>query len=345
MTEKETKKADDTRETKALRSSGTGGLSASVRDPTGIGGKNADDPRETKVLRSATLAAEQVPRRILLAPWGDVESTNGSFVVDDESARLAVAAFEEHGTDLPIDFEHQTLGGTYASPTGQAPAAGWIKRVFGEPGVGLLAEIEWTGHATDMLASRQYRYLSPVAIIRKSDRKLVAIHSAALTNKPAIVGMQPIVNRAADATDAVSDGTLAKLCAELDLPAGTEAEEVLVAAGQRLEGLKQDAFNRHIEQRVQEALRTGRLVAAQRSWAERLVARDEGLFDEWLRVTPVVVTPGVSTGPTTESSDRPHQAVAAKARAQFRAHPELAALTTEEAYVADALRQAGPPRA
>ena len=30
---------------------------------------------------------------------------------------------------------------------------------------------------------------SPVAIVRKSDRKLVAIHSAALTNKPAIVGM------------------------------------------------------------------------------------------------------------------------------------------------------------
>jgi phage I-like protein len=33
-----------------------------------------------------------------------------------------------------------------------------------------------------------------VAIIRKTDRKLVAIHSAALTNKPAIVGMQPIAD-------------------------------------------------------------------------------------------------------------------------------------------------------
>jgi phage I-like protein len=57
--------------------------------------------------------------------------------------------------------------------------------------VGLLAEIEWTDQAKQRLADKEYRYLSPVAIIRKTDRKLVAIHSAALTNKPAIVGMQP----------------------------------------------------------------------------------------------------------------------------------------------------------
>src|SRR3989304_6178232 len=156
---------------------------------------------EALALHSATLGGETVPQRILLAPWGNVESSNGSFVVDEESTRLAVQAFEEHGTDLPIDYEHQTLGGVYASPSGQAPAAGWIKRIFAESGVGLLAEIEWTEQAKQRLADKEYRYLSPVAIIRKTDRKLVAIHSAALTNKPAIVGMQPIVNRADDPED------------------------------------------------------------------------------------------------------------------------------------------------
>ena len=82
-----------------------------------------DGGREMKTLHSASLASETIPSRILLAPWGQVESTNGSFVVDDDAAQMAVAAFEEHGTDLPIDFEHQTLGGVYASPSGQAPAA------------------------------------------------------------------------------------------------------------------------------------------------------------------------------------------------------------------------------
>src|SRR3990170_675212 len=176
-------------------------------------------------IHSATLGGETIPQRILLAPWGNVESSNGSFVVDEESARLAVQAFDEHGTDLPIDYEHQTLGGAYASPTGQAPAAGWIKRIFAESGVGLLAEIEWTDQAKQRLAAKEYRYLSPVAIIRKTDRKLVAIHSAALTNKPAILGMTPIVNKAdLPDPDDVENEPLTVLRNELDLPSDAAAE-------------------------------------------------------------------------------------------------------------------------
>src|SRR3990172_1683922 len=211
---------------------------------------------EALALHSATLGGETVPQRILLAPWGNVESSNGSFVVDEESARLAVQAFEEHGTDLPIDYEHQTLGGVYASPSGQAPAAGWIKRIFAESGVGLLAEIEWTDQARQRLADKEYRYLSPVAIIRKTDRKLVAIHSAALTNKPAIVGMQPIVNRADVAAEHASDAAdepPTVLRNELDLPPDAAAAEVLVAASRRLVDLQRDVERRHVEERVREA--------------------------------------------------------------------------------------------
>jgi len=144
---------------------------------------------------AATAAPPAVPSEVLIAPWGRVESANGTFVVDDESGRLVVAAFERHGCDLPIDYEHQTLGGTYASPTGQAPAAGWIKRLEVRPGVGLVAHVQWTDPARRQLTAGQYRYLSPVAIVRRSDRKLIELHSAALTNKPAIAGMQPLVHR------------------------------------------------------------------------------------------------------------------------------------------------------
>ncbi len=96
------------------------------------------EQREVMPLRSATLAGGGLPTRVLLTPWGEVESSNGSFIVDEESARLALQAFAQHGTDLPIDYEHQTLGGEYASPNGQAPAAGWVKQLVAEPGVGLL---------------------------------------------------------------------------------------------------------------------------------------------------------------------------------------------------------------
>ena len=54
--------------------------------------------------------------------------------------------------------------------------------------------MQWTGKAQEYLKNREYRYLSPVVLVRKSDKKAVMLHSAALTNKPALEGMFPIVN-------------------------------------------------------------------------------------------------------------------------------------------------------
>ena len=74
--------------------------------------------REVTALAAAPLAAGPIPEVVLIVPWGEVESTNGRFTVDEESGRLVVEAFEAHGCDLPIDYEHQTLGGPYTSPNG-----------------------------------------------------------------------------------------------------------------------------------------------------------------------------------------------------------------------------------
>ena len=211
-----------------------------------------------------------------------------------------------------------------------------------EPGVGLLAQIEWTEEARKVLTAREYRYLSPVAIIRKNDRKLVAIPSAALTNKPAIVGMEPIVNRVVVDGGEADEDPLTALKSELGLAADAQPHEVLVAAGQRLALLTRDARQRQVEERLREAMRAGKLVEAQRAWAEALVAREEELFEEWLRTAPVVVSPGASAPPDgVDASQRRRQAVANTARSEFRGNHVLSGLTTEEAYVADAVRAAG----
>lgn len=300
---------------------------------------------EMRALGSAMLdeaaVGVDVPARIILAPWGRVESQKGVFFVDEESGALVVQAFEQHGTDLPIDFEHQTLGGEFASPDGRAPAAGWIKSLSVEPGVGIVGAIEWTQQGREMLATRAYRYLSPVALIRKSDRKLVGIHSAALTNKPAIVAMEPIVNREKMPENGSEDEevVLCELRAELQLGEETPALEVLAAAHQQLLELRREARSRRAEERILEAMRVGKLTAGQRSWAETLIARDESLFEEWFASAPVVVAPGILAAQKKLDSDALHRKTAARARAEFRTHPALSALTTEDAYVADALRE------
>ena len=312
-----------------------------------------DPPRDLLPLGSTALGGDQPPTTVRLTPWGTVHSTNGSFVVDEESAELVLAAFAAQGNDLPIDYEHQTLGGPYASPTGQAPAAGWVKALRAEPGVGLLADIEWTEPARSQISQRQYRYLSPVAIVRKGDRKLLAIHSAALTNKPAIAAMEPLVHRAAlppttpPANPPVEPGPasdeaelLVALREELELPDETAPTTVLLHAHQRLADLQADLQRRHHEHRLEAAAHSGRLTEAQRDWARALLERDEALFDEWLRTAPAVVPCGVTTAPSADGSPPRHHALAARARHEFAAHPLLARLTSESAYVADVLRNA-----
>ncbi|NPV89246.1 MAG: hypothetical protein HPY50_00540 [Firmicutes bacterium] len=132
--------------------------------------------------------AGQVPEWIKLLPFGLVKSVKGDFNVDEESLTEIIGYFEARGNDVVIDYEHQTLDG------GQAPAAGWVKELQDRGPDGLWARVDWTERAREYLANKEYRYLSPVVLVRRADNKAVAIHSVALTNAPAMSGVRPIVN-------------------------------------------------------------------------------------------------------------------------------------------------------
>ena len=320
-------------------------------------------------LRSAELEAGAAPTRILIAPWGDVESTQGHFFVDGQAVAATIEQFREHGTDIPIDFEHQTLGGSYSSPDGLAPAAGWIKDLIGIESVGLMADVEWTELGLEHLQKRQYRYLSPVALIRKSDRRLVGLHSAALTNKPAIVGMEALVNRedSSDQTVQIAQApdksgfsrragtcgsldqtleeesmveTLEKLRKQLDLDQRNGARQVLVAASRRIAELEQREEDKGAEERVSEAMAAGKLTEAQREWALKLALSDAQSFDDWSAAAPMVVSLGRTAAPSAgDSMAQTSQLAAARARSEYRCEAVLQALTSEDAFVQQAMRE------
>ena len=128
-----------------------------------------------------------VPTDIKILPLGKVHSQKGDFEVDEESFELIRKQFKDRKLDLVIDYEHQTLADV------QAPAGGWIKDLYkGEDAI--MAKVEWTPKAAEYLKNKEYRYLSPVVLVRKKDHKATAIHSVALTNTPAIDGMFALVN-------------------------------------------------------------------------------------------------------------------------------------------------------
>lgn len=127
------------------------------------------------------------PEVISVLPFGHVVSQKGEFDVDEESLAAMKAQIAGRGVDLVVDYEHQTLTGD------RAPAAGWVKELFAEDGY-IKARVEWTLPAKQYLENKEYRYLSPVITVRKADNKATGLHSLALTNTPAISGMNPIVN-------------------------------------------------------------------------------------------------------------------------------------------------------
>lgn len=128
-----------------------------------------------------------VPEEIKILPLGHVHSQKGDFEVDDESIKLIVEQFKNRNVDLVIDYEHQTLKDV------QAPAGGWIEEIYKGTDA-IMAKAKWTDKAKEYLKNREYRYLSPVVIVRKKDRKAAGLHSVALTNTPAIDGMFAVVN-------------------------------------------------------------------------------------------------------------------------------------------------------
>jgi phage I-like protein len=135
-----------------------------------------------------TLAMAELPGWLRLLPLGQVNLVDGRppFEVNPESLADIVKAFGARGTDLVIDYEHQSLKG------GQAPAAGWIKDLEIRED-GLWAQVEWTGKAEEYLKRREYRYFSPVLRIDPASRRPQELMNVALTNIPAIQGLSPLV--------------------------------------------------------------------------------------------------------------------------------------------------------
>lgn len=175
------------------------------------------------VLSVGSSEIQGAPEVVKLLKLGEIKSQKGDFIVDEESFQRIRNTFKDRGIDIVIDYEHQTLEDV------QAPAGGWIKDIILQDGA-IAAKVEWTPKAEEYLKNKEYRYLSPVVLVRKSDNKAVVLHSVALTNTPAIDGMFAIVNSInIDEFEGGNDMDLKKLAALLGLPEDATEEQIMQA--------------------------------------------------------------------------------------------------------------------
>lgn len=250
-------------------------------------------------------SAQTSQKLVRLLPLGLIHSTKGNFLVDDESFRSIRCKFTDRQLQIPIDYEHQTLKDM------QAPAAGWIKDIVLKSD-GIYGAVDWTERAAEYLKNREYKYISPVVTLRSADKKAVGLHSAALTNTPAIDAMTPIAcsdkpsgdEGGADQEGAESSGkdTFEALAALLQLDPSATMEDIYKAVTVLLEGqealkLKADACQFEVvrmkaDNVVEEALRGGKVLPYQRDLAFQSAINDLDSFTLWLKNAPQVVPTG-----------------------------------------------------
>ena len=156
--------------------------------------------------------------------WQEVEGV-GRYLVDAKAWDIVRAGISRRGLEIVFDYEHQTLSG------GKAPAAGWGKEWRYTEGVGIEAKIDWTEEATAFLATKQYRYYSPVFYVRQSDQRLVGVHSVALTNSPKTNGLKPLLAKLG-AQQQEDDEMLKDVAVKLKLDENATLEEILAALGE-----------------------------------------------------------------------------------------------------------------
>lgn len=144
--------------------------------------------------------------RIQLTPLGKFRAYDGrpgamDCGYDDwemnQASLDAINAANGRANDLVVDIGHSTV----FNMSGQAPAAGWIKRSAltlmdyqtGDlPNLsGLWADVEWTPVGLAAIRNKEYRYISPVLTADREGR-ITGLHSVALTNDPALSNMAAV---------------------------------------------------------------------------------------------------------------------------------------------------------
>lgn len=151
-------------------------------------------------------AGDPAPGRIQLFPMGEFSARDGrpgtlkgvkakAWTITPIIAAAVVARWQARETPLVVDYEHQTI---HATENGKpAPAAGWIESLEMEAD-GLYATVKWTDAARAFIRADEYRYISPVFTFDPETGAVLEVKSAALTNYPALDGMDAVAARAED---------------------------------------------------------------------------------------------------------------------------------------------------
>jgi phage I-like protein len=263
------------------------------------------------------------PEWIELLPAGVFYGRDGRgpFRLDDPTAVIASTTALQMNAGIPIDYDHAT---DFGAPEGRpAPAAGWIRELEVRSGA-VWGRVEWTARAQSSIVAREYRYVSPVFQFDPKDGVVTRLLRAGLTNNPNLHLTAIAASRTAAAHNQTkdeqmefptqelrellnleSDATAADVLAKVrELRAAGDAASsqstsahahdpahyVAIAEFERalteLNALKADRARERAAHTVEDAIRAGKIVPAQREWAIAYCAADARGFNAFAAKQP-----------------------------------------------------------
>lgn len=185
------------------------------------------------------LSPGKAPADFRIIPAGEFRSWDGrpaecaAWVCTEEDGLRIVADLNRRTSPRVIDYEHATL---HAKKAGSAaPAAGWFKSAeWRADGVWLIG-VDWTAQAAQVIADKEYRFVSPVFSYDPITGRVQQLLHAALTNDPGLDGLTDLAALAAEfftPTTPLEDSMnelLKKLLAALGLQETATEVEALAA--------------------------------------------------------------------------------------------------------------------
>jgi len=121
----------------------------------------------------------------------------GKFTITEDTIKNMIRNFNvsrpQSPTEMVVDYDHLSIENNEPMA---GRAAGWVKAV--SDGGALFASVEWTNEAAEFIRNKQFRFISPEWHMNYPDKESTktlgpTLISVALTNRPFIEGMQPVV--------------------------------------------------------------------------------------------------------------------------------------------------------
>ena len=275
----------------------------------------------------------KAPSEIKLLPAGKFKAKDGRPVgldawnMTDTSATAILGA--QPIDKYLIDYDHQTI---HSKTNGQkAPAAGWFSALQWRPKDGLYAtDVTWTEAASNSIKEKEYRFISPVLSFNNKTGEVTNLLMAALVNYPALDGLNDLaaahfnlyqsetnpmnkeqlealgLQEGADdaailsAIMALKDQTTALSAQVATLATPDPAKFVpvsdMAALQTELAALSAIVQADSINKLITPALADGRLLPAQKQWAEALGKSDLASLSAYLETAqPIAALSGMQT--------------------------------------------------